>query len=172
MFSVSVSKSISVCNSTNPNEQLSADERLIITNESDALKTLLKYFSEKINNQCCDACFGENFRVDSRDFYNKQLKRFNSYSDINNEEYAKKPKRIYCINTCYFSAVQVQVKKGKISLFLQFVLKIFFIYKIAEFFRSFDLNFDKKLNYQEFYKGFTSLFLTAESKAANLYLYQ
>jgi len=38
--------------------------------------------------------------------------------------------------------------------------------QIAEFFRSFDLNFDKKLTYSEFYKGFTSLFLgkTAEGK--------
>jgi len=55
-------------------------------------------------------------------------------------------KRLHCINTCYNTAVQVQ---------------------IAEFFRSFDLNFDKKLTYSEFYKGFTSLFLGKTAEGNN-----
>lgn len=123
MFSIAVSRSISICNSNNIDDIISG-EKIIITSEKEALETLIDYFSQKINCHYCQTCAEETNKAPS----NPEYTRTDSVTS----------KRIQCINTCYKTAVQVQ---------------------IAEFFRSFDLNFDKKLTYHEFYKGFTSLFL-------------
>lgn len=132
MFSVSVSKSISICNSDNIDDILTGD-KIIITNETDALNTLINYFSEKINCQYCQTCSS------AASFTDLNLKRkTNLFKTITVNKAHYQHSRVKSINTCYNTAVQVQ---------------------IAEFFRSFDLNFDKKLTYHEFYKGFTSLFL-------------
>lgn len=124
MFSVAVSRSISICNSKNIDGIISG-EKIIITSEKEALETLIEYFSRKINCHYCQTCADETNT-------NKMLSEYLRTDSIDSS------KKIQCINTCYKKAVQVQ---------------------IAEFFRSFDLNFDKKLTYHEFYKGFTSLFL-------------
>lgn len=144
MFSVSVSKSISVCNTDNIDEII-AGEKIIINNETDALETLISYFSEKINCQYCQTCTcDEGYPI----LNNRRRSNFLFKTTTNNNPITSQ-KRIQWINTCYNTAVQVQ---------------------IAEFFRSFDLNFDKKLTYHEFYKGFTSLFLGKNAEGIMHYL--
>lgn len=142
MFSVSVSKSLSIYNAKELDEIMNGD-RLIISNEKEALNNLREYFSRRINAQYCQTCASD--KAFNKSFQNRT---------INNEEQSESllewtpnsfqsTGRVACMNTCYNTAVQVQ---------------------IAEFFRSFDLNFDKKLTYHEFYKGFTSLFIIQKSE--------
>jgi len=139
MFSVAVSKSISVCNSSNIDDIIAGD-KIIITNELEALETLINYFSEKINCHYCPTCL-----LDVNSSFSSSKRKSFLFKPITDKNPIHTDQRLHCINTCYNTAVQVQ---------------------IAEFFRSFDLNFDKKLTYTEFYKGFTGLFLgkTAEGE--------
>ncbi len=132
MFSVDVSKSISACNTNNVEELINSD-KILITNETDALEILINYFAEKINCQYCRTCQTD-LAYSIQKSNRKEL--FKTLPDYLQPQ-------LPCINTCYNTAVQVQ---------------------IAEFFRSFDLNFDKKLTYHEFYKGFTSLFFNQSTE--------
>jgi hypothetical protein len=148
MVSIFISKSISIYK-FNDKEKFEPSKKLLIKNENDALKILLEYFSERINNKRCQACekcsYEESiFEIKENSIVNKN---YTYMTEATNQEYIKNEQRKQHINTCYFTAVQIQ---------------------IAEFFRSFDLNFDKKLTYQEFYKGFTSLFVISEWKNKKL----
>jgi hypothetical protein len=145
---------------TGPNEFDSAEknEKLIVTNESDALNLILKYFSEKMDTQCCQSCFEESnltnnkelnlniYNYNHNNYYKKMSTKYSYFTLSNCHEYVRKVDKKYRINTCYFTAVQNQ---------------------IAEFFRCFDLNFDKKLTYQEFSRGLTSLFLDWDNYTLN-----
>lgn len=142
MISVAVSKSISACN-TNTLDELISGDKILITNETDALEILISYFSEKINCQYCQTC------QEDRAYSNQRSNRREIFRSKTQTTPAHLQPQLPCINTCYNTAVQVQ---------------------IAEFFRCFDLNFDKKLTYHEFYKGFTSLFFNQTNDGIRSYL--
>lgn len=142
MISVAVSKSIAACN-TNTIDELINGDKILITNETDALEILINYFSEKINCQYCQTCQAD------KAYSNQRSSRREVFRSKTQSTPSHLQPQLPCINTCYNTAVQVQ---------------------IAEFFRCFDLNFDKKLTYHEFYKGFTSLFFNQTSDGIRSYL--